>query len=464
MLRKQCLVCVCAAAVIVGSITPVLHGEMQRATGYRLLEGTTLSGGPNALPPTPLTGSFCLVPEEEGPILDHYRVTDFHAVSPDFIEVIGQGDYWIGGELPPDHQMVLDVTIISEEVHLDSGLVMTTSWFPMIEITLVQDPAPEEPYVLHLIAVPFVQVWFSTGVEFHSGTHGGALITPGDLLNNGGRVICDNACLTRNLGIAPPVPDIGLDALYPMEIDTPPWWQQWFSAEETVWSETLGWLKHGDLLSEAGFVVLRNEDLLAAFEPEPPVADLGLDAIGSGWCYCFKFSVEEDFWSMALGDWVRHGDLLAEHGEVMRRNADLLANFHPIDSVGDVGLDAVYVWPTGEVWFSTETGFRDQVYDWISDGDLLSDSGWIVYRNLRLLDPFAPIEDLDNFGLDALHVLPFPPGDLNYDGCVNQSDLGILLADWGCSGGFCPGDCDFDGDTDQADLGILLANWGVDCP
>ena len=56
------------------------------------------------------------------------------------------------------------------------------------------------------------------------------------------------------------------------------------------------------------------------------------------------------------------------------------------------------------------------------------------------------------------------PGDLNDDGCVDQVDLGILLADWGCTGGDCPGDCDGDGDTDHSDLGILLAHWGEGCP
>jgi len=58
---------------------------------------------------------------------------------------------------------------------------------------------------------------------------------------------------------------------------------------------------------------------------------------------------------------------------------------------------------------------------------------------------------------------PGPEGDLNGDGCVDQADLGILLADWGCAGGDCPGDVDDDGDTDQADLGILLAHWGEGC-
>ena len=51
-------------------------------------------------------------------------------------------------------------------------------------------------------------------------------------------------------------------------------------------------------------------------------------------------------------------------------------------------------------------------------------------------------------------------GDLDGDGDTDQSDLGVLLADWGCTGGDCPGDCDGDGDTDQSDLGILLADWG----
>ena len=51
-------------------------------------------------------------------------------------------------------------------------------------------------------------------------------------------------------------------------------------------------------------------------------------------------------------------------------------------------------------------------------------------------------------------------GDLDGDGDTDQADLGVLLADWGCTGGNCPGDLDGDGDTDHGDLGILLADWG----
>jgi hypothetical protein len=50
-------------------------------------------------------------------------------------------------------------------------------------------------------------------------------------------------------------------------------------------------------------------------------------------------------------------------------------------------------------------------------------------------------------------------GDLDGDGDTDQGDLGILLADWGCTSN-CVGDLDGDDDTDQGDLGILLADWG----
>ena len=55
-----------------------------------------------------------------------------------------------------------------------------------------------------------------------------------------------------------------------------------------------------------------------------------------------------------------------------------------------------------------------------------------------------------------------PPclGDLNDDGMVDSSDIGIFLAYWGSA----PlGDLDDDGITDSSDLGVLLANWGP-CP
>ena len=50
--------------------------------------------------------------------------------------------------------------------------------------------------------------------------------------------------------------------------------------------------------------------------------------------------------------------------------------------------------------------------------------------------------------------------DLNHDGVVDATDLGLLLGSWGVDG---IGDLNGDNIVNAADLGILLGAWG-DCP
>jgi hypothetical protein len=54
------------------------------------------------------------------------------------------------------------------------------------------------------------------------------------------------------------------------------------------------------------------------------------------------------------------------------------------------------------------------------------------------------------------------PADVNGDGVVDQADLGLLLAAYGCSAD-CDVDLDGDGVTDQADLGLMLSAYGTTC-
>jgi hypothetical protein len=60
------------------------------------------------------------------------------------------------------------------------------------------------------------------------------------------------------------------------------------------------------------------------------------------------------------------------------------------------------------------------------------------------------------------------PGDLDGDGDVDLSDLGIVLADFGCPSPSnpapCEGDTDGDNDTDLSDLGVVLAGFNQPCP
>ncbi len=265
------------------------------------------------------------------------------------------------------------------------------------------------------------------------------------------------------------MPDLGLDA-----VGRGPRGSIWFSFEEEnspVWSGTLGvWLKGGDLLSDAGFVVRTNEQLLARFVRMPPVTDAGLDAIDIAPNGEFLFSTETDFFSEAIGRLVTHGDLLSNRGRVVRTNGQLLANFHPVDSsaqpaLRDYGLDAVVLRPNREIWFSTEEGFQDANLGPISDGDLLSTAGYVVIRNLKLVEPFGPLEDLANFGLDAATLVARPSYrfDFDLDGDVDLADFSHFTSSF--NGPNRPpvapalnavsefdADLDDDGDTDLVDF------------
>ncbi|MFG0256826.1 MAG: hypothetical protein ACF8GE_02885 [Phycisphaerales bacterium JB043] len=69
-------------------------------------------------------------------------------------------------------------------------------------------------------------------------------------------------------------------------------------------------------------------------------------------------------------------------------------------------------------------------------------------------------EDFFALGLTGrltLDVFVGSYADLNMDGIVDGSDLGLLLGNWGNPGN---SDLNSDGDTNGADLGLLLSEWG----
>ncbi len=87
---------------------------------------------------------------------------------------------------------------------------------------------------------------------------------------------------------------------------------------------------------------------------------------------------------------------------------------------------------------------------------------------LRFSATDNPNNSVTEAAFDALKItrlnctdVPQCAADLTGDGRVCQDDLGILLGDFGCTGGACAGDVDGDGDTDQGDLGVLLAEFNT---
>ena len=448
-----------------------------RAIRYRLIEGSTLvddctvCGRPTIQ--TPIRGSFWLIPTGQDMWFSYFaiRCLLFKSVVPE-MEYKGrmEGTYEIGGDFALVHQMTLEGCINKfEDLKFDSGVVFPKVGFPWVEIDLLEVP-PTDPlhtFSMHLVAVRWPEVWFSTEYGFISSVQDISKISDGDILSPAGRVIRSNNQLTINLGIMPIVPHIGLDAilnLVPQSTVLPrPCCEIWFSAEQDIHSETLGQLHHGDLLSNAGRIVRSYIDLIGAFSPMPPIPDCGLDAIALDADGHLLFSVEEDFFSEKLGRTIGQGDLLSEDGRIFKTIGDLLTNFEPIEPRPiSFGLDAAYVWPHGEVWFSIESDFVDLRLGTIGHGDLLSDTGRIIARNQELVESFGPIEDLADFGLDGLQVLwPLLSPDFDFDDDVDFVDFASFAADWQkTSNTICSrADLNCDGKSDFLDLQEFGVNW-----
>lgn len=417
------------AAMVLGGVAWPARLQAQAATndvwhytllpGSQLVDDCSLCGRPTIQ--VPMRGTFALRPVQANPLFTTYAWETIAWAADNgaglSYKVTGQGTFQLGGEVAVTQDSFLEVQIASAWTNrlcyfTNEARTVTRLW-PMIQISMDQtNGLPFQQFHLDLAAAPFREIWFSTRAGFHAGNWQPPTnyINPGDLLASADRVVKTNPHLTERLGIMPVVPDLGLK-----DVDVLPGGEIAFSLEQDIFSERLGPLHAGDLLSDHGRVLATNARLIAAFSPEPPVADLGLAAVqvlNSGEIH---FSVQTNFFSEKLGRNIAAGDWLSSLGGVVRNNADLLARFFPADPKQDYGLAAAYVWPSGEIWFATESGFTSTNGTAYLAGDLLSDQGYVVYRNLDLLSPFEPLEDLSNFGLDALFVVtdvtPPPPAD-----------------------------------------------------
>jgi len=358
----------------------------------------------------PLRGTFQLRLVQQDPLFFTYALEDVSFTAGDTngpnYKVVGHGTYRVGGEVALQQYLFLEVSIdngFTNKLCLFTNAVSSVSrLWPMIQVGVDQtNGTMTQQFHLDIAAAPLREIWFSTTQVFKAGIWNSPtnLVSAGDLISSIGRVVKHNQELTRNLGIMSPVPDLGLK-----DVDVLPGGEIAFSLETAAWSETLSaQLSPGDLLSDRGRLIRTNQQLIAAFLPPPPApSDVGLSALkvmGDGE---ICFSVQTKFFSGKLGRVVQPGDLLTDLGAIVKANADLLSRFNPTNNCG---LNAIYVWPSGEIWFSTQNGFYDSNSNYYAPGDLLSDQGYVVYRNSQLLAAFQPAGSMADFGLDALFIV-----------------------------------------------------------
>jgi len=413
--RSEMMVLLLVTLSLAGGLS--VSGQMpttNRPWAYQLLHDSQLSDDcPICDRPTivvPAVGSFALRLLERSGISDRYVLENIsftaHAGSRTYV-IRGNGVFEIGGEVALVQTMSLQVQIddgVSNKLcfFTNSSPIVNRTW-PMIDVSLDQTNGTfAQTYSLRLTAAPLREIWFSTRTFFTASNDsgGGTFILSGDLISNAGRIVKRNGELYSSVGIHVPGPDLGLDA-----VDILPGGEIAFSLAIGAPSDTLGPIHHGDLLSNQRGILRRNQELLAPFGVQPPAPDVGLDAVHILESGEILFSIQSNIFSEKLGATLHRGDLLSSTGVVVSSFQQMLGHFHPVQTTNDYGLDALYVWPGGEIWFSTEDDFQDLQLGEISSGDLLSDQGYVVLRQAELLNAFAPTQSPPAFGLDALYVV-----------------------------------------------------------
>jgi hypothetical protein len=380
---------------------------------YTLLEGSTFTDDcPVCGRPTiayPMRGTFDLLLDNAGPLFTTYHLTNIQfstdAKSAAFYSVTGNGTYRLGGEVAVQQGMALQTDVCSfapacRDVAFTNESGGVTRGFPLIEISVVQTQASLfSVYTMNIVAAPARELWFTVTNGF-TPTNDAPVVHAGDVLSRSGRIVRTNARLLESVGLTNPPAVLRVDAF-----DVAPGGEIFFSLNQDVTSPTLGSLHHGDLLSNRGRIVRSNQQLTAAFGIQPVVPDVGLDAV------CVKangeilFSIRTNIFSEGKGTMLFGGDVLSSQGIVVKRNTELRTRFHTNIPAPDLGLDALYVWPNGEIWFSLETGFPDSQLGDISAGDLLSTEGIIVFKNAELVSAFRAPESASNFGLSDIFVV-----------------------------------------------------------
>ncbi|MFM7101969.1 MAG: hypothetical protein ACKO3N_12450 [Verrucomicrobiota bacterium] len=389
---------------------------------HRLLEGSFLVDDcpPCGRPTLPqrLRGTHQVRPVAENPLFTRYALSDIdwqtHDASGEAVRITGSGELTWGGEVALVQEVRLHLNLATRATHVvrhftNSTPFVTRPW-PNLAVDLTAEEATfTQVFHLSLRSIPLRDLWFTTAHGFTPGRDPvlprppGSYRPAGDVLSIDGRVVLPNEALTGGLGLMPPTPPLALDAF-----DQAPGARSVFSLRDPVFSETLGDLPSGTLLIRGGGIFRRLKELLAPFQPTGPWAtDPGLDAVQVLDDGEILFSTVTDVPTERgrLG----HGDVLGSNGEVRHRLPELLAPFQPQPLPGGgaptPGLDALHVWPHGEVWFSVAEGFASATLGFVQAGDLLSSGGWRVFGNLELLEQFAPLEDLADFGLTSARAI-----------------------------------------------------------
>ncbi|MBC01868.1 MAG: hypothetical protein CMJ34_01005 [Phycisphaerae bacterium] len=172
----------------------------------------------------------------------------------------------------------------------------------------------------------------------------------------------------------------------------------------------------------------------------------------------------------------RWGDPDAVEGQFVAQPYDWPGNIFRFDIPDGPGAEVItseFRWePEGmycRAWIGTPEEPETLLATWFYDGPHHPRPGRArVHLNLWLISGNPPQNGqpasvvLDDFIFIPRAVPPSCLGDLDDDGQVDSSDIGLLIAQWGgCHRKVeCTADLDDDGIVDASDLGLMIGAWG----
>lgn len=159
----------------------------------------------------------------------------------------------------------------------------------------------------------------------------------------------------------------------------------------------------------------------------------------------------------SVGDINNPGPNVANYDQVANWNGSAIGN---VTTVGSAGPESESYYgtadQTGNLWEWNEwwrgTGWRGKAGGSFVESASAQGSWSIAGSAAATIEVFS-------FGFRPARAVACQ-ADLDGSGIVDLADLGLLLANWGCTGVYCVGDIDRNEETDLADLGMMLTQFG----
>ncbi|MGP1346813.1 MAG: outer membrane protein assembly factor BamB family protein [Phycisphaerales bacterium] len=156
--------------------------------------------------------------------------------------------------------------------------------------------------------------------------------------------------------------------------------------------------------------------------------------------------------------WRTVRDSVSYQGPIPSPSGDaVLALGNYTDPVGSGSFVELRAADDGEQFWTQDVMDEDGTPVTIYTKPRFSTDGQAAYV-IALELPITPVSTYRVIAFDVSDEVGGPAGDLNGDGWVDSTDLGILLGAFGTTGA---GDVNGDGATDSEDLGILLSAFGT---